>query len=136
MVLIHKTKEEEGEKHKTKKKTQKKHQIFRMKSRHDRFRMFGPHSKPISVVLAWFKADFGLFWSPANTTQCSRCSLIQAESVWFSANRAESVRIRGKKKKKNSDAAVMRGQRRWMLHPASNSSAAPSQPHWCFRDHK
>ena len=52
MVLIHKTKKEEGEKHKTKKKTQKKHQIFRMKSRNDRFRMFGPHSKPISAVLA------------------------------------------------------------------------------------
>ena len=45
---------------KKKKKTQKKQQIvLRMKLREDRFRMFGPHSKPISIVLALFKADFG-----------------------------------------------------------------------------
>ena len=50
MALIHKTKKEEGKKHKTKKKTQKKQQIFKIKLRKDRFRMCGPHSKPISTV--------------------------------------------------------------------------------------
>ena len=50
MTLIHKIKKEEGKKHKTKKKTQKKQQIFRIKLRNDRFRMFGPHSKLISAV--------------------------------------------------------------------------------------
>ena len=53
MSLIHKTKKE-GKKHKTKhkrqKKTQKKQQIFKIKLRKDRFRIFGPHSKPISTV--------------------------------------------------------------------------------------
>ena len=40
-------------KHKTKKKnTQKKQQIFKIKLRNDRFRMFGPHSKPILTVPA------------------------------------------------------------------------------------
>ena len=52
MSLVPKTKKEEGKKHKTKKKTQKKQQIFKIKLRKDRFRMFGPHSKPISVVPA------------------------------------------------------------------------------------
>ena len=52
MALIHKTKKEEGKKHKTKKKTQKKQQIFIIKLRNDRFRMFGPHSKLISVIPA------------------------------------------------------------------------------------
>ena len=51
MALVHKTKKK-GKKHKTKKKTQKKQQIFRIKLRNDRFRMFGPHSKPISAVPA------------------------------------------------------------------------------------
>ena len=37
---------------KKKKKPQKKQQIFRIKSRNDRFRMFGPHSKQISAVPA------------------------------------------------------------------------------------
>ena len=64
MALVHKTKKEEGKKHKTKqnkKENTKKQQIFRIKLRKDRFRMFGPHSKPISTVPASFKADFGLF---------------------------------------------------------------------------
>ena len=61
MALVHKTKKEEGKKIKTKhththkkkkKKPQKKQQIFRIKSRNDRFRMFGPHSKQISAVPA------------------------------------------------------------------------------------
>ena len=49
--MIYKTKKEEGKKHKTKKKTQKKQQIFRIKLRKDIFKMFGPHSKPITAVL-------------------------------------------------------------------------------------
>ena len=52
MALVHKTKKEEGKKHKTKKKTQKVQQIFKIKLRNDRFRMFGPHSKPISTISA------------------------------------------------------------------------------------
>ena len=52
MALVHKTKNEEGKKHKTKKKTQKKQQIFIIKLSNDRFKMFGPHSKLISAVSA------------------------------------------------------------------------------------
>ena len=52
MALVHKTKKEDGKKHKTEKKKQKKQRIFRIKLRKDRFRMFGPHSKPISAVPA------------------------------------------------------------------------------------
>ena len=56
MALVHKTKKEEGKKHKTKhkikKKTQKKQQICRIKLKNDRFMMFGSHSKPISAVSA------------------------------------------------------------------------------------
>ena len=56
MALVHKTKKEEGKKHKTKhktkKKTQKVQQIFKIKLMNDRFRMFGPHSKPILAISA------------------------------------------------------------------------------------
>ena len=57
MALVHKTKKEEGKKHKTKHKkkkenTKKKQQIFKIKLRNDRFRMFGSHSKSISAVPA------------------------------------------------------------------------------------
>ena len=52
MTLVHKTKKEDGKKHKTEKKKQKKQRIFRLKLKKDRFRMFGPHSKPISAVPA------------------------------------------------------------------------------------
>ena len=52
MALVHKLKKEKGKKHKTKKKTQKKQQIFRIKLRNDRFRVFGPRLKPISAVPA------------------------------------------------------------------------------------
>ena len=52
MSLVHKIKKEEGKKHKTIKKTQKKQQIFKIKLRKDRFSMFGPHSKSILAVLA------------------------------------------------------------------------------------
>ena len=96
MALIHKTKKEEGKKHKTKKKTQKKQKIFRIELRKDRFRMFGPYSKPISAI-----------------SVASRYSRILAESAPFGANRSrisanprERERERGKKK--SSDAAPMR----------------------------
>ena len=39
MSLVHKIKKEEGKKHKTKKKSQKKQQIFRIKLRKDKFRI-------------------------------------------------------------------------------------------------
>ena len=51
MSLVHKIKKE-GKKHKIKKKTQKKQQIFKIKLRKGRFRMFGPHSRPIPAVPA------------------------------------------------------------------------------------
>ena len=43
MALVHKAKKEEGKKYKTKMKTQKKQQIFKIKLGNDRFRMCGPH---------------------------------------------------------------------------------------------
>ena len=111
--MIHKTKKEEGKKHKTKyktkKKTQKKQQIFRIKLKNDRFRMFGPHSKLISAVLAWFKTDFGnfdMFRSLAHMTRFGWYGLILAESGRFDAkrsrvsvNQAKSAWIHEKKKK-------------------------------------
>ena len=109
--MIYKTKKEECKKYKTKKKTQNKQQIFRIKLRKNRFRMFGPHSKLISIVLALFKADFGHWpiWSDSTDT-ISFCKLarIKAESAWIC-----------KKKKKNSDAAPTRGQPCWWPHPTS-----------------
>ena len=113
MALIHKTKKEEGKKHKTKKKTQKKQKIFRIELRKDRFRMFGPYSKPISAI-----------------SVASRYSPILAESAPFGANRSrisanprERERERGKKKKK-----LRRGT------DAPQSGAVPSQPRQCFKD--
>ena len=52
MALVHKAKKEEGKKHKTKMKTQKNQQIFKIKLRNDGFKIFGFHSKPISAVPA------------------------------------------------------------------------------------
>ena len=54
MSLVHKTKKEEGKKHekKKRKKKKKKKKIFKIKLRNDKFKMFGPHSKPISAVSA------------------------------------------------------------------------------------
>ena len=140
MALIHKTKKEEGKKHKTKKKTQKKQQIFIIKLRKDRFRMFGPHSKPISAVPAWFKADVGLFRpfrlfrSPADMTPIRldfglivpvRCesARIEVESVRIEPSRSESM----KKKKK-----LKRAGSRTPHRAASDSGAAPSQPRPCI----
>ena len=74
MSLVHKTKKEEGKKHKTKKKTQKKQQIFKTKLGKDRFRMFGPHSKPISA--------------------CFGRRLIQPDSGRIGSVRQESARIK------------------------------------------
>ena len=99
MTLVHKTKKE-GKKHKTKhkmkRKTQKKQQIFRIKLRNDRFRMFGPHSKPISAILTWFKAyfhHFSQFRLSADTIQFDGYDLILAESTLFSPNRPSLARI-------------------------------------------
>ena len=113
----------------TQNKTQKKQQIvLRMKLRKDRFRMFGPHSKPISIVLALFKADFGHWpiWSDSTDT-ISFCKLarIKAESAWIC-----------KKKKKKLRCSTWRvGSHvggRTPRQAVSNSGAAPSQPHQCF----
>ena len=112
MSLVPKTKKEEGKKHKTKKKIQKKQQIFKIKLRKDRFWMFGPHSKPISAILAWFKADsgcFGQFQLPANTIRFGQTGPVRRESV--------------KKKKKKSDVALTRG---------SDADAVPILPCPCI----
>ena len=60
-VLGSQNKEIRRQERKTKKKTQKKQQIFKIKLRKDKFRMFGPYSKPISAVPALFKANFDHF---------------------------------------------------------------------------
>ena len=155
--MIHKTKKEKGKKHKRKhkrkKKTQKKQQIFRIKLRNDKFRMFGPHSKPISAVPTWFKADFRrfnpfrLFWSPIDMTRFGQYGLILAEWARFDVNRsrvnanwAKSTRIREKiiikKNKKKlrhgtdsraatSDAAPRDELRRTLVrHPPSRNCAS------------
>ena len=92
--------------------TQKKQQIFRIKLRKDRFRMFGPHSKPISTVPTWFKADFSLFRSVSAASwykpiwpiqlDSGRICLVQHKSAQIEAKfariEAELARIRKKKK--------------------------------------
>ena len=111
MSLVPKTKKEEGKKHKTKKKIQKKQQIFKIKLRKDRFWMFGPHSKPISAVPAWFKADFGCFGQfrlPANMIRFGQTGPVRRESV---------------KKKKKSDVALTHG---------SDADAVPILPCPCI----
>ena len=73
--------------------------------------MFGPHSKPISAIPAWFKTDFGPFWPfrlPADTTQFGRYNPILVESAQFSANQAELAQICEKKKKKLKCGTDMR----------------------------
>ena len=110
MALVHKAKKEEGKKHKTKMKTQKNQQIFKIKLRNDGFKIFGFHSKPISAVPEWFKADlvsfgrFGWFWLPADMIQFwpnwRELAQIDAELARIGA---ESARIQ--KKKKNSNVA-------------------------------
>ena len=92
MALVHKTKKEEGKKHKTKRKHKKKQQIFRIKLRKDRFRMFGPHSKPILAVSAWFKANFALFRLFQLISAVSQYDLIrpiQPDFGWISPVRHE-----------------------------------------------
>ena len=118
--MIHKTNKEEGKKHITM-----------------------PLRVRISAVPASFKADFGRFRPVSAISVAGRYSPILAKSArfganWsqFSANRAESARIREKKKKKNSNAAPTRGQPHRTPRPTSDSSAPPSQPHPCFLGHK
>ena len=108
---------------KQKKKTQKKQQIFIIKLRKDRFRMFRPHSKPILAIPTWFKADSGLF----------SCRLIQPDSAWFWPNRRISKLSRCESmKKKKKKKKLKRG----IDAPAatSDTSAEPSQPRPCFID--
>ena len=101
--------------HKTKKKTQRKQQIFKIKLRKDKVKMFGPHSKPISVVQAWFKADFG----------CWPIQFDSADTTRFWPNRPVLAKIKAKsawipkKKKKNSDVAPTHRQRCRWPHPMS-----------------
>ena len=91
----------------------------------------------ISAVLARGKVDFGLFWpfrSPADTTRYGQYGLVQRESKpnWHESSQV-STNLRKKKKKKSSNEASTRGQpRRTPCQAASDSGAAPSQPHPCF----
>ena len=92
-----------------------------------------------------FKADFGLFRPfqlPADMTQYGRYGPILAESARFGVNQCESkpnwressqvgTNPRGKKKK-SSNAALIRKQPCWTPRPVSDLGAAPSQPHPCF----
>ena len=118
--------------------TQKKQQIFRIKLRKDKFRMFGPHSELISAVPAWFKADFGLFrpfWSVSTILAAGQYSPILAESK---PSQRESKKNKNKNKKtqmwhRHAGSCIWPRQ---MPHPAwaaSSSAAAPSQPRQCFK---
>ena len=97
MALIHKTKKEEGKKHKTKKKTQKKQKIFRIELRKDRFRMFGPYSKPISAISVASR------YNPIRPIQpnSSRIGPVWCESK---PNQRKSERERERKRKKKKKA--------------------------------
>ena len=109
--------------------------IFRIKLRNDRFRLFGPHSKPISDSRP-ISACFGRFGRRPK-------QLDPANMAWFWPNQPGSTQIEAKLaqiepsqreyvKKKSSDAAPMCKQPRQMPHPASDSGEAPSQPRPCF----
>ena len=74
---------------KKKRKHKRSKKIFRIKLRNDRFRLFGPHSKPISVVPAWFKADFGRFSRQPK-------QLDSANTAWFWPNQPGSAQIEAK----------------------------------------
>ena len=116
--------------HKTKKKTQKKQQIFKIKLRKDKVKMFGPHSKPISVVQAWFKADF----------DCWPIQFDSADTTRFWPNRPVLAKIKAKlawipKKKKNQTwhqrtGSVVDG--RTPCQATLDSGGAPSQTRCCF----
>ena len=123
--------------------------------------MFGPHSKPISAVPTWFKADFRrfnpfrLFWSPIDMTWFGQYGLILAEWARFDVNRsrvnanwAKSTRIREKiiikKNKKKlrhgtdsraatSDAAPRDELRRTLVrHPPSRNCASELSLSFCL----
>ena len=75
----------------------------------------------ISAIPARFKANFGLFRSPADTDRYNRYGPILAESARFGVNRRESkpnrrklsrvgANLRKKKKKRSLDAALTREQ--------------------------
>ena len=127
----------------TKHKTKKRQQIFRIKLRNDRFRMFGPHSKLISAVSAWFKADFGHFGrQPIRPNSANTAWLwlnlpgsvwIEAESARIEPSRCESMKKKKKKKLRHGtdeqaatlDAAPYVGPRRTLVwHPPSRIRAS------------
>ena len=137
MALIHKTKKEEGKKHKTKKKTQKKQQILRIKLRNDRFRLFRHDLRPISTFNRFNRrpiqpnlANTARFWP-------NRPSLvrIEAESARFSENRSQ---VYANPRKKNAQTRHRHTgscvERRTLRRATPDSSAAPSQPCRCFKD--
>ena len=136
MPWFTKQKKKKARNTKKKKKTQKKQQIFRIKLRKDRFKMFGPYSKLISAIPAWFKAYFGRRLNdPIRPIRpdSGQISLVRHESVRIEAKLA---RICEKKKKKKAQT-----RHRWVgscighctpRRAALDSSVAPSQPHPCF----
>ena len=96
--------------------------------------MSGPHSKLISAVLAWFKADFSLFQSPINTT---RFGLILAKSSWLGANRREWKPSRHKSSWVNANLLKKKKVLRLSTNvwaAASDSGVTPSQLRSCFID--
>ena len=87
------------------------------------------------MIQGWFRPFSAAGWY----------DLILAESARFGMNQPESVRIEAKlariwkkKKKKKKDAAPTRAGSSvgclTLRRATSDSSAAPSQPRWCFLD--
>ena len=89
--------------------------------------MFGPHSKLISAVPAWFKANFSLFRPPANTIQFGRYHPILTELARFSGNQPELEPSRSKSQKKKK---LRRGTDTQAA--ASDAGAAPILPCPCI----
>ena len=124
----------------TKHKTKKRQQIFRIKLRNDRFRMFGPHSKLISAVSAWFKADFGHFGRQPirpNSANTAWLWLNLPGSVWIEAEsaRMEPSWRESKEKKKAQTRHWRAGIHVEHCTPCwakSDSNVAPSQSRPCF----
>ena len=138
MALIHKTKKEEGKKHKTKKKTQKKQQILGIKLRNDRFKLFWHDLRPISTCFNRFDrrpirpnlANTARFWP--NQPSLVR---IEAESARFSENRS---RVYANPREKNAQTRHRHTGscvgRRTPRRATPDSSATPFQPRRCFKD--
>ena len=109
--------------HKTKKKTQKKQQIFRIKLRKDKVKMFRPHSQPISVVGQY------------NLIRPIRPDSGQIGPFWRKSEPSRHESQKKKKKKKTQTwhqriGSVVNG--RTPCRATSDSGGAPSQPRCCF----